>query len=122
MFAKLISKIFSESKETQAYRRMCEILRETLLPSGFTESQMDIGESLSKQSVYQKGANRITLYYDMRDREYALLTPNVEQPQEQAQNQVLFSLSFPEYNEGSVYYFRSVIEQWLKKVDLSSSI
>lgn len=123
MFNKLISKIFPESKEKQAYIQMCEILREILIPLNFTESQMDIPESLSKQCVFQRGEHKITFYYDMRERAYALLTPsNKQSPIQdgdipQAQNLVIFSLSFPEYNEAMKSSLQDAMQQWLKSVN-----
>lgn len=123
MFKKFTSKIFSDSSETQAYYKMCEILREILLPLGFTESQNDIQASLSKQSIFQKGTHQVTLHYNMRDRDYVLLTPNIGQVPKQndmtppPQNEVLFSLSFPDYNEGSIFSLRSTVEQWAKRVE-----
>ena len=123
MFSKLFSKMFPDSKETQAYTQMCNVLRETLLPLGFSESQYDIQASLSKQLVFQKGMHQVTFYYDMRERAYALLTPNSGQVPKQndmtppAQNEVLFSLSFPDYNKGSISALHDAATQWVKKVE-----
>ena len=122
MFAKLISKIFPGSKETQVYAQLCNVVREILLPLGFSESQNDIQASLSKQTVFQKETNQVIVYYDMRDRGYALLTPNIGQIPKQnditppPQNEVLFSLSFPDYNDGSIFSLRDAVEYWLKQI------
>jgi hypothetical protein len=110
MAKNFFSKIFPASVETRAYYRMREVLREILLPLGFTESQNDIPASLSKQTVFQKGIHQITLYHNMRERDYALITP-------QPHNEVLFSLSFPEYDEGSLTSLRRALEQWVKQLE-----
>jgi hypothetical protein len=123
MVKKILSKIFHASNETQAYYQMREVLREALLPLGFTENRRDIPASLSKQTVFQKGSHQITLYYNMRDREYALLAPITEGlPRQngltpQPHNEVLFSLSFPGYDEDSLNSLRRVLEQWLKRLE-----
>jgi hypothetical protein len=107
MFAKLISKIFPDSKETQVYTQLCNILREILLPLGFSESQDDIQASLSKRTVFQKETHQVILDYDMRERVYALLTPK---------NGTIYMLEYPGYNEESLNSARVAVEEWLRQV------
>jgi len=110
MVKKFFSKIFPVSVETQAYYQMREVLREVLLPLGFSETENDIQASLSKQTGFQKGLHQITLYYNMRERDYALLTPP-------PQNEVLFSLSFPAYSEDSLNSLRRALEKWVSRLE-----
>ena len=122
MVKNILSKIFRDSNETQAYYQMRGVLREMLLPLGFTENRRDIPASLSKQTVFQKGPHQIALYYNMRDRDYALLTPIMggdpmpNSPTPQPHNEVLFSLSFPEYDEESLNSLRHALGQWVMRL------
>jgi hypothetical protein len=118
MFAKFLSSIFGESPESQIYTRLLSILRETLLPLGFSESQADIQASVTRQTIFQKGPEQIILANDLREREYAVLTHNVEQTpgQEGLPHLTLFSCGFQGFNEGSLFILRDELESWLKKI------
>jgi len=123
MFKKLFSKIFPGSPETQFYNRMNETLREILLPLGFTENQNDIQASLSKQCIFQRENHQVTLHYNMREREYALLSPNLEHikkpndPTPPLKNKVLFTPSYPLFTEENIVALRNAVDEWLKEIE-----
>lgn len=100
------------------YTRLLSVLRETLLPLGFTERQADIQASVTQRTIFEKGSEQIILYNDLRERDYTLMTGNTGQTSEQGglPHPILFGCSVLDFDEGKVFSFRDALESWLKKI------
>ena len=96
------------------YVQIRNMLREILVPLGFTEEEIATLDNIAK---YKRDGFLVELYFDYREREYSFFASSGVQDPIRPPRQVSVTFSSTAYNSEKKKVISDTLEEWLKTID-----